>query len=103
VPLLGDVLHYHLPGPSILNLSGSSELFSFLEHVGRKTVCIRTAPGVLNPHFSPAIYGEAVYKLNSPPRKCLGYKTTYEAFEKAAVMDMKKIGLYTYHLNLGCF
>ncbi len=31
---------------------------------------------------------EAVHKLNSRPRKCLGFKTPYEAFEEATGLDM---------------
>jgi len=34
---------------------------------------------------------DAVHKLNNRPRKCLGYKTPYEAFEEATGLDMKKI------------
>jgi IS30 family transposase len=34
---------------------------------------------------------EAVHKLNSRPRKCLGFKTPYEAFEEATGLDMKNL------------
>ena len=37
---------------------------------------------------------EAVHKLNNRPRKCLGYKTPYEAFEEATGLNMKKIQGY---------
>ncbi len=34
---------------------------------------------------------DAVHKLNSRPRKCLGYKTPYEAFEKLTGISQKKL------------
>lgn len=34
---------------------------------------------------------EAVDKLNSRPRKCLGFKTPYEVFEELTGVDMKKL------------
>ena len=34
---------------------------------------------------------KAVHKLNSRPKKCLGYKTPYEAFEELTGVDIKKI------------
>jgi len=34
---------------------------------------------------------DAVHKLNNRPRKCLGFKTPYEAFEEATGIDMKKL------------
>jgi IS30 family transposase len=33
---------------------------------------------------------DAVHKLNSRPRKCLGYKTPYEIFEKLTGINMNK-------------
>jgi len=36
----------------------------------------------------------AVHKLNSRPRKCLGFKTPYEAFEEATGVDMKNLPGY---------
>jgi IS30 family transposase len=33
---------------------------------------------------------EAVYKLNSRPRKCLGFKTPYEVFGELSGMDVEK-------------
>jgi len=37
---------------------------------------------------------EAVDKLNSRPRKCLGFKTPYEVFEEATGLDMKNLPGY---------
>ena len=34
---------------------------------------------------------DAVHKLNSRPRKCLGYKTPYEAFEELTGISQKKL------------
>lgn len=34
---------------------------------------------------------DAVHKLNNRPRKCLGFKTPYEAFEASTDIDMKKL------------
>ncbi|MBC8550104.1 MAG: IS30 family transposase [Candidatus Brocadiales bacterium] len=34
---------------------------------------------------------KAVDKLNSRPRKCLGFKTPYEAFKEATGRDVKKL------------
>ena len=34
---------------------------------------------------------EAVHKLNSRPRKCLGYKTPYEVFEQLTGINMNKL------------
>ena len=42
---------------------------------------------------------EAVDKLNSRPRKYLGYKTPYEIFESLTGINIKKI--CTYDLNSG--
>lgn len=39
---------------------------------------------------------QAVDKLNSRPRKCLGYKTAYEVFEELTGINMQKIWLCTY-------
>ncbi len=36
----------------------------------------------------------AVHKLNSRPRKCLGYETPYEAFESATGIDMRNLTGY---------
>ena len=36
----------------------------------------------------------AVYKLNSRPRKCLGYKTPYESFEEQTGIDMRTLTGY---------
>jgi len=36
----------------------------------------------------------AVDKLNSRPRKCLGYKTPYEVFESLTGIDIRKIKSY---------
>jgi IS30 family transposase len=33
---------------------------------------------------------DAVHKLNSRPRKCLGYKTPYEVFEELTGINMNK-------------
>ena len=38
---------------------------------------------------------DAVYKLNSRPRKCLGFRTPYEAFLEATGIDMRKLMGYT--------
>lgn len=37
---------------------------------------------------------EAVHKLNSRPRKCLGFSTPYEAFQEATGVDMKNLRGY---------
>lgn len=37
---------------------------------------------------------EAIDKLNSRPRKCLGYKTPYEVFESLTGINMKKLKSY---------
>ncbi len=34
---------------------------------------------------------EAVHKLNSRPRKCLGFKTPYEMFKELTGIDMKNL------------
>ncbi len=34
---------------------------------------------------------DAVHKLNSRPRKCLGYKTPYEVFEELTGISQKKL------------
>ena len=34
---------------------------------------------------------DAVHKLNSRPRKCLGYKTPYEVFEKLTGINQKTL------------
>jgi transposase, IS30 family len=34
---------------------------------------------------------KAIDKLNSRPRKCLGFKTPYEAFEELTGIDFKKL------------
>jgi len=34
---------------------------------------------------------EAVDKLNNRPRKCLDFKTPYEAFEKLTGVDVRKL------------
>ena len=34
---------------------------------------------------------KAVHKLNSRPRKCLGYKTPYEAFEQHTGVDVRRV------------
>lgn len=39
---------------------------------------------------------KAVDKLNSRPRKCLGYKTPYEVFEKLTGIDVRKIWGYAF-------
>ena len=39
---------------------------------------------------------QAVDKLDSRPKKCLGYKTAYEAFEELTGINMQKIWLCTY-------
>ncbi len=45
---------------------------------------------------------DAVHKLNSRPRKCLGFKTPYEVFEKLTGIKEKNVNrLCTYYLNLG--
>jgi hypothetical protein len=36
----------------------------------------------------------AVHKLNSRPRKCLGFKTPYEAFEQATGIDVRNLTGY---------
>jgi len=33
----------------------------------------------------------AIDKLNSRPRKCLGFKTPYEAFHKSTGVNVKKL------------
>ncbi len=42
----------------------------------------------------------AVDKLNSRPRKCLGYKTPYEAFKELTGIDARKSQVM--HLLLEC-
>ncbi|VAW85432.1 Mobile element protein [hydrothermal vent metagenome] len=37
---------------------------------------------------------EAVHKLNSRPRKCLGFKTPYEVFEELTSIDEKTLTGY---------
>ncbi len=45
---------------------------------------------------------KAVDKLNSRPRKCLGFKTPYAVFEEQTGIDFKKLmGYGTYDLNSG--
>jgi len=39
---------------------------------------------------------KAVHKLNSRPRKCLGFKTPYEAFHKETGMDVKSLLGYAF-------
>ena len=39
---------------------------------------------------------EAVHKLNRRPRKCLGYKTPYEAFKKLTGTDVEKLMGYAF-------
>jgi len=39
---------------------------------------------------------EAVHKLNSRPRKCLGFKTPYEAFENATDLNVKDLLGYAF-------
>ncbi len=34
---------------------------------------------------------DAVHKLNSRPRKCLGYKTPYEVFEELTGISQEKL------------
>ncbi len=34
---------------------------------------------------------DAVHKLNSRPRKCLGYKTPYEVFEKLTCISQEEL------------
>jgi len=34
---------------------------------------------------------DAVHKLNSRPRKCLGFRTPYEAFLESTGVDMRKL------------
>jgi len=34
---------------------------------------------------------DAVHKLNSRPRKCLGYKTPYETFEQLTAINIQRI------------
>ena len=34
---------------------------------------------------------KAVHKLNSRPRKCLGYKTPYEVFEQYTGVDVRRV------------
>ena len=38
----------------------------------------------------------AVDKLNSRPRKCLGYKTPYEAFKELTGVDARKVMGYAF-------
>lgn len=58
------------------------------------------ANGLLRQYFPKAmelidVTGEEVFKavdrLNSRPRKCLGFKTPYEAFEKATGIDVRNL------------
>jgi hypothetical protein len=45
---------------------------------------------------------KAIDKLNSRPRKCLGFKTPYAVFEEQTGIDFKKLmGYGTYDLNSG--
>jgi len=39
---------------------------------------------------------EAVHKLNSRPRKCLGFKTPYEMFYELSGMDAEKLVGYAF-------
>ena len=34
---------------------------------------------------------EVVHKLNSRPKKCLGFRTPYEAFKKRTIIDVEKL------------
>jgi len=41
----------------------------------------------------------AVHKLNSRPRKCLGFKTPYELFFENTGVDVSKLGVVHYESN----
>ena len=61
---------------------------------------MENANGLLRQYFPKSIELDKVTekdviiaddKLNSRPRKCLGYKTSYEAFKESTGIDARKV------------